>query len=325
MISGTDILEAVPVIASLIVIESLLSVDNALAIAALASHLPPAQRKIAMRLGIGGAYLFRGLAMAAASWIVHNEWIRIIGAGYLIYLMCAHLTAKPEESSEESKKQLDALNTEIAQCREERAKFQQGTPEYEAANTKVQAVKPRIADAQAKLDAAKKNVPKSDSGLFATVMKIELLDLSLSIDNVIAAVAMSRKLWIVCTGVFIGILALRYLAGYCLRLLERYPILAKTAFILVGWVGVILVFEMVTGEEVQAYVKFLGIGGIIVATIFYERHPRLKRVMAPLISGSLFCMRVFAVVIDFLVWPLRKIVDGICFLFTKVARADAAK
>jgi len=53
-------------------------------------------------------------------------------------------------------KQLDDLNTEIARRREARAKLTQGTPEYETANAKVQEVKPRIADAEAKLDAAKK-------------------------------------------------------------------------------------------------------------------------------------------------------------------------
>jgi predicted tellurium resistance membrane protein TerC len=60
------------------------------------------------------------------------------------------------------------------------------------------------------------------------------MDLSLSVDNVVVAVAMSPKLWVVCTGVFIGILALRLVAGYCIQLIERYPILEHTAFVLIG-------------------------------------------------------------------------------------------
>jgi predicted tellurium resistance membrane protein TerC len=46
------ILEGVPVIISLIIIEGLLSVDNALGIAAMASHLPGKQKYWALRVGI---------------------------------------------------------------------------------------------------------------------------------------------------------------------------------------------------------------------------------------------------------------------------------
>src|SRR4051812_11318192 len=90
-------LDATWIILSLIIIESLLSVDNALAIASLASHLPEHQRALALRLGIIGAYAFRGLALLAASWIIDNNWVKLIGAAYLIYLMCMHLGCHPEE------------------------------------------------------------------------------------------------------------------------------------------------------------------------------------------------------------------------------------
>jgi len=268
MITVPELIEAVPVIVSLIVIESLLSVDNALAVAALASHLPGHQRKLAMRLGIAGAYVFRGIAMATAAWIVHNEWIRVIGAVYLIYLMCAHLTAGEGEKEG-----------------------------HEGGGS-------------------------SGGGLFSTILKIELLDLSLSLDNVIAAVAMSRKLWVVCTGVFIGILALRFLAGYCLKLLERYPILSKTAFILVGWVGVVLTYELAVQHEIPAYVKFVGIGVIIALTILYSRSSLAQRLLRPVIALSELLMKVFATVVNWLVWPLRKIVDGIGFLCGRLAGSE---
>ena len=49
--------EAAPIIGALIIIEGLLSVDNILAIAALASELPEKQRKVALRMGLAGAYL----------------------------------------------------------------------------------------------------------------------------------------------------------------------------------------------------------------------------------------------------------------------------
>ncbi|MDE1169850.1 MAG: hypothetical protein PW734_01360, partial [Verrucomicrobium sp.] len=54
MPSGAEVVEALPAIGSLVVIEGLLSVDNALAVAALAKRLPVAQRKHALTLGWAG-------------------------------------------------------------------------------------------------------------------------------------------------------------------------------------------------------------------------------------------------------------------------------
>jgi len=58
-----------------------------------------------------------------------------------------------------------------------------------------------------------------------------------------------REMWVVYTGVFIGILALRFLAGYCITLLNKFPILAKTAFLLVGYVGFILLAELISASR----------------------------------------------------------------------------
>src|SRR3954469_11889075 len=90
MPSGPEILEAFPIILSLILIEGLLSVDNALAIAGMASHLPSRQKYLALRFGLVGAYLFRGLALAGAHYIIENPWLKILGAAYLLHLMASH-------------------------------------------------------------------------------------------------------------------------------------------------------------------------------------------------------------------------------------------
>ena len=55
----------------------------------------------------------------------------------------------------EAQKKLDALNAEIAKRREARAKTQQGSPEYAAADKLVQDIKPDIAKATAAVEAAK--------------------------------------------------------------------------------------------------------------------------------------------------------------------------
>jgi predicted tellurium resistance membrane protein TerC len=90
--SPQELLSGLSVIAGLVVLEGLLSVDNVLGIAALANELPEAQQKKAIRFGLAGAYLFRVLALFVATWLATNTWVRWLGAGYLIWLMCAHLT-----------------------------------------------------------------------------------------------------------------------------------------------------------------------------------------------------------------------------------------
>src|SRR5438045_492793 len=84
-----EIVHAIPIIISLIIIEGLLSVDNALAIAAMASHLPGKQKMQALRWGIVGAYVFRGVALAFVTYIIANPWLKIVGAAYLIHLMAS--------------------------------------------------------------------------------------------------------------------------------------------------------------------------------------------------------------------------------------------
>lgn len=238
MFTTTQIIEALPIIASLVLIEGLLSVDNALAIAAMTSHLPDAQRVRAMRYGIFGAYVFRALTLFIAAWIIANPWIKILGAFYLIYLMCSHLGDQADEGN------------------------------HHAAPLKV--------------------------GFWMTVLQIEVMDLSLSIDNVVAAVALSPKLPIVITGVFIGILALRLLAGYCIRLLARFPALGPTAFLLVGYVGFLLLFEMLAHVHAGPFGKFAGIVLIVALAIVYDLNPGLQRVAGPFLRGCRTPMRWFA-------------------------------
>lgn len=90
--SAQELLAGLSIIAVIVVIEGLLSVDNVLAIAALASELPEAQQRQAIRIGLALAYLFRVLALLVASWLATNTWVRWLGSAYLIWLMSSHLT-----------------------------------------------------------------------------------------------------------------------------------------------------------------------------------------------------------------------------------------
>ena len=87
-----ELLTGLSVVAGLVVLEGLLSVDNVLGIAALARELPESQQRLAIRVGLGLAYLFRVLALLVASWLATNTWVRWLGSAYLIWLMSSHLS-----------------------------------------------------------------------------------------------------------------------------------------------------------------------------------------------------------------------------------------
>ncbi len=256
------------VIVGLILIEGLLSVDNALGIAAMASHLPKHQQKAALRWGLVGAYLFRGIALALVAWLMHNPWVKWFGALYLIYLAASHLRLRP-------------------------------------------IVKKR----------GDMSVHTAGKGLLATICSIEMMDLSLSLDNVVAAVGMINgvreipehlHIWVVCVGVFIGIAALRIVAGWCIGLIENFPVLKMTAFLLVGFVGLALCAEM--GLELAGIhwhmgidVKFYSIAAIVILSLLYDRVGWLRGILHPAAHVFRALCSAFTTCVEALLMPWRLI------------------
>jgi YkoY family integral membrane protein len=264
--TSAELTQGLSVIASLVVIEGLLSVDNVLGIAALAMDLPPAQQKRAIRLGMIGAYAFRVVALLMVSVLIAHTWVRWLGAGYLIYLMSSHLS-KPGDG--------EAVD----------------------------------ADGDGKPDLS--SVP------FSTVLtQIAIMDLSLSIDNVIAAVGLAPKvdgqtiMWPIYVGVLIAILALQLIAPHAVKLLERFPIMEPVAFILIGFVGCLLAFEEAWNViyhaplHVDPLLKFAVILGIVGLAIAYNGSPKLQAAFRPVFALARPLMRAFAKVCEIVCWPV---------------------
>jgi YkoY family integral membrane protein len=88
------LLHAVTVIGTLIVLEGLLSADNALVLAVLVKHLPKSQQKKALLYGIVGAFGFRFIMLVFAAWIIKFWYLSAIGAGYLAYLTIRHFVGR---------------------------------------------------------------------------------------------------------------------------------------------------------------------------------------------------------------------------------------
>ena len=65
------------------------------------------------------------------------------------------------------------------------------------------------------------------------ILNVELADLVFSLDNVVAAVSLSKDLWVVMLGVAIGILTMRFAAGLFARAVLKEPVLKYAAYLLV--------------------------------------------------------------------------------------------
>lgn len=100
--SGSDWM----IILSLVLIECLLSVDNAIVLAAQTQKLPTKkEQEKSLFYGLWGAYIFRFLLIGVGTFLIKFWWIKVIGAGYLLYLSINHFwkMAHPQEEHHEKK------------------------------------------------------------------------------------------------------------------------------------------------------------------------------------------------------------------------------
>lgn len=91
-------------ILSLVLIEGLLSADNALVLAVLVRHLPEEQRKKALLYGMIGAYFFRFVFIGIGVYLVKFWFIKALGALYLAWLSISHFIKKEEDDIQEFNK-----------------------------------------------------------------------------------------------------------------------------------------------------------------------------------------------------------------------------
>ena len=210
----------------LILLEGLLSADNALVMAVMILALPRPDQHRALRYGLIGAFAFRTLATLLAAYLISIAWVKLVGGLYLIYLAQHHF-------------------------------FGSGT-------------------------AAERGQPKPAqpwlglSPLWATIVKVELVNLAFSIDSILVAVAMSPKFWVILSGGLLGIVAMRLVVGQLLSIVRRYPSLVDAAFIIIAWIGLKLLVEYLNvigllHFEISKWLSFGLIGVIFGAAYLYAR------------------------------------------------------
>lgn len=92
------------VIGTLIILEGLLSADNALVLAVMVKHLPKDQRKKALFYGIFGAYFFRILVIGIGVSLIHIAWIKIVCGHYLLWIVFQNFIKKNDDEEVQNKK-----------------------------------------------------------------------------------------------------------------------------------------------------------------------------------------------------------------------------
>jgi len=80
----------------LVLLEGLLSADNAMVLAVLVLGLPKAQQRKALRYGIGGAFAFRTVAVVFGVYMIRLSVVKLLGGLYLLYLPYRHFFGERE-------------------------------------------------------------------------------------------------------------------------------------------------------------------------------------------------------------------------------------
>ena len=205
LFAGIFTYKSLSTVFTLIVLESLLSVDNAAVLATMVMDLPKEKRDKALKYGIVGAYVFRGLCLVFASYLIQVIWLKALGGIYLMYLTFDYFKSKNTETKED-----DTLNKN-ENWFYKRTVGLMGT-------------------------------------FWSTVALVEVMDLAFSIDNVFAAVSLTKNLYLIMFGVFIGILAMRFAAQKFVGLIEKFPFLEGTAFVVIGVLGVKLLLSYICDQ-----------------------------------------------------------------------------
>ena len=102
---NADMRATILLLINIIIIESLLSIDNAAVLASMVMELPQKQRKSALFYGMLGAIGFRVICLFLASFLIKIWWIESIGGFYLMMLSFNFFRKKSRNKENSNKKE----------------------------------------------------------------------------------------------------------------------------------------------------------------------------------------------------------------------------
>lgn len=197
------------IILTLIIMECLLSVDNAVVLAAQTQVLPTkSEKEKSLLYGLWGAYLFRFIVIGIGTYLINFWEIKLAGSIYLFYLSFKFFYDQrhPKQAAEHEKE------------KEERE--------------------------EARHKGKKKERKHIFSLFWRTVISIESMDIVFSIDSVLAALAISDNPVVVLIGGMIGILCMRGVAEIIIKLMDIIPELQPMAYVLIAIIALKLLLAL---------------------------------------------------------------------------------
>jgi YkoY family integral membrane protein len=229
------------IIGLLVVLEGVLSIDNALVLGLLAKRMPKQLQSRALTYGLVGAFVFRFIAIATASYLLHWRWVKLVGGAYLVYVSVKHFFF---ENSDQHEKISVAEDGQPVLVNKETGE----EVSAEAAQKRISDITPGSVAKVADRDGGPKFWP--------TVVVIELTDIAFAVDSILAAIALvgsppagtpegawHPKLWVVLTGGMLGVILMRVAAVMFIKLLERFPRFETSAYLLVIVIGLKLIAD----------------------------------------------------------------------------------
>ena len=204
---------------TLTALEIVLGIDNVIFITILAGRLPQAERKKAIRLGLGGALVSRLVLLAAISWVTKLTTPLFTLLGF-------------EVSGRDLVLILGGL-------------FLMAKATFEIYD-KVEAAHPIVKDGKTARSAQ----------LASIIGQIMLLDLVFSLDSVITAVGMVQHIEVMVIAVIIAIVVMLAFASSIGEFVEKHPSIKILALSFLIMIGVLLVAEGTGQHFNRGYVYF---------------------------------------------------------------------
>lgn len=195
------------IVGLLVVLEGVLSIDNALVLGLLAKRVPKRLQGRALTYGLVGALIFRMAAIGAAAFLLQYTIFKLLGGAYLIFVSLKHFFF--EEANQ--------------------------TPPDELPEERTHSISGKVITAA------------SISFWYTViVIELTDIAFAIdSILAAIALVGQQRpddtgahdKLWVVIVGGFIGVVVMRFAAILFIKLLEKFPRFELSAYLLVLVIG----------------------------------------------------------------------------------------
>jgi len=211
--------EVLVVLPLLVVLEVVLSADNAIALAAISRRLhDPQKQRQALNFGLLLALGFRILLIIAARWVLRFWPLQLMAAAYLLWLSGSHLLGGDEAPGSEP-----ATGDSPATA---------------------------VVDGQAPPPPVVPDSSGQVRRLVGVVVTLGLTDLAFSLDSVAAAVAVTDRLALVMAGGVIGVVALRLTAELFIRWLDEFRHLETSGYLAVALVGIRLLVRVINPDLV---------------------------------------------------------------------------